>query len=281
MVDVEKEEQILKLRSEVEIYKAKARDYKTKLKFELEQFKQKALQQEKTNCFKDLERLGVRTNELERSLETKNSKIQEYVNQTDMYRAKITKVESEFKDTLALKETELAEAKDKIQRITNDFKKRLSQEKQKHDQERMSLELEDRDENIKKIRLEFILSNQRKMAMQQKYLEQQLDKDLKQLAQIMNKSEMDLKRDQLVPSGSAVARLQELYGCVTSSLMYTKRLVSFMVFEQDGGAGGADGKQASQGTFEDDASLDRMREIIEEEKGSEDEPSNMPNQLQT
>ena len=36
MVDVDKEEQILKLRSEVEIYKAKARDYKTKLKFELE-----------------------------------------------------------------------------------------------------------------------------------------------------------------------------------------------------------------------------------------------------
>ena len=32
MVDVDKEEQILKLRSEVEIYKAKARDYKTKLK---------------------------------------------------------------------------------------------------------------------------------------------------------------------------------------------------------------------------------------------------------
>ena len=35
----------------------------------------------------------------------------------------------------------------------------------------MQLELEDREENIKKIRLEFILSNQRKMAMQQKYLE--------------------------------------------------------------------------------------------------------------
>ena len=47
----------------------------------------------------------------------------------------------------------------------------------------------------------------------------------------MSKAEMDLKRDQLIPSGSAVARMQELYACVTSSLMYTKRLVSFMVFE--------------------------------------------------
>ena len=43
MVDVEKEEQILKLKSEVEIYKNKAREYKTKLKFELESFKRNAL----------------------------------------------------------------------------------------------------------------------------------------------------------------------------------------------------------------------------------------------
>ena len=43
----------------------------------------------------------------------------------------------------------------------------------------MQVDLEDREENMKKIRLEFILSNQRKMKMQQKYLEQQLDKDLK------------------------------------------------------------------------------------------------------
>ena len=129
------------------------------LKFELEQFKQKALQQEKTNCFKDYARLEVRTNELERQLDIKNSKIQDHMAQADTYRAKINKLESEFKDVIAQKETEIAEAKDKITRITSDFKKRLAQEKQKHDQERMQMELEDREENIKKIRLEYILSN--------------------------------------------------------------------------------------------------------------------------
>ena len=75
MVDVEKEEQILKLKSEVEIYKNKAREYKTKLKFELESFKRNALQQEKSNCFKDLARMEVELNEVKRSLETKNIKI--------------------------------------------------------------------------------------------------------------------------------------------------------------------------------------------------------------
>lgn len=80
-------------------------------------------------------------------------------------------MEEEFHEIISSKETELAEAKDKIQRITTDFKKRLAAEKQKNEQERMAMDLENRDESMKKIRLEFILSNQRKMKMQQKYLE--------------------------------------------------------------------------------------------------------------
>ena len=166
MVDVEKEEIILQLKAEVEIYKTKARDYKTKLKFELEQFKKNALQNEKNNCFKDLARIEVEVNELKRTIEAKNSKITDFGEQATAYRDKIAKMEEEFQEILASKETELAEAKDKISRITNDFKKRLAQEKQRHEQERMSLELEGREENMKKIRLEFFISNQRKMSMQ-------------------------------------------------------------------------------------------------------------------
>ena len=78
MVDVEKEEQILKLKSEVEIYKNKAREYKTKLKFELEAFKRNALQNEKNNCFKDLARMEVEVNDLKRQIESKDMKINEF-----------------------------------------------------------------------------------------------------------------------------------------------------------------------------------------------------------
>lgn len=179
MVDVEKEEQILKLKSEVEIYKNKAREYKTKLKFELEAFKRNALQNEKNNCFKDLARMEVEVNDLKRQIESKDMKINEYSEQSEAYRDKIAKMEEEYHEIISQKETELAEAKDKIQRITSDFKKRLATEKQKNEQERMSMDLENREESMKKIRLEFIMSNQRKMQMQQKYLEQQLDKDLR------------------------------------------------------------------------------------------------------
>lgn len=233
----------------MEIYKNKAREYKTKLKFELESFKRNALQQEKNNCFKDLARMEVELNELKRQIDTKDMKIAEYQEQAEAYRDKITKMEEEFNEILSSKETELAEARDKIQRITNDFKKRLATEKQKNEQERMAQEIESREENMKKIRLEFILSNQRKMQMQQKYLEQQLDKDLKQLSITINQAEMDLKRDQLIPSSSAIARIQELHQFMNSSLTYTKRLVSFMVFDQE------HDKSGHVSSLEEDASM--------------------------
>ena len=114
MVDVEKEEQILKLKSEVEIYKNKAREYKTKLKFELETFKRNSLQAEKNNCFKDLARMEVEVNEMKRQIEAKNRKLDEFQEQSENYRDKISKMEEEYFETISAKETELAEAKDKI-----------------------------------------------------------------------------------------------------------------------------------------------------------------------
>ena len=195
MVDVEKEEQILTLKSEVEIYKGKAKEYKTKLKFELEAFKRHSLQQEKNNCFKDLARMEVEVNEMKRQIEIKNMKITEFEEQSESYRDKIEKMEQEYHEIISAKETELSEAKDKIHRITSDFKKRLAAEKAKHESERMQNDLGDREENIKKVRVEFMLSNQRKMQMQQKYLQTQLDKDLRQLSVTMNQAEMDLKRE--------------------------------------------------------------------------------------
>ena len=93
------------------------------------------------------------------------------------------------------------------------------------------MELEERDANMKDVRLEFILNNQKKMQAQQKFLQQQLDKDLRQLATSMHKTELELKKDQLVSSSAAIGRLQDLHKIMSDSLKYTKRLVSFMVFD--------------------------------------------------
>ena len=103
--------------------------------------------------------MEVEVTDLKRQIEAKDMKINEFQEQSEAYRDKIAKMEEEYHDIISAKETELAEAKDKIQRITTDFKKRLASEKQKNEQERMTQDLESKEENMKKIRLEFILSN--------------------------------------------------------------------------------------------------------------------------
>ena len=49
----------------------------------------------------------------------------------------------------------------------------------------------------------------------------------------MEKTERELKKDQLVSSSAAIGRLQDLNTIMRNSLKFTKRLVSFMVFDQD------------------------------------------------
>ena len=63
---------------------------------------------------------------------------------------------------------------------------------------------------------------------------------MKQLSTSMHKTELELKKDQLVSSAAAIGRLQDLHKIMSDSLKYTKRLVSFMVFDQE-----ASGKQFS------------------------------------
>ena len=73
--------------------------------------------------------MEVEVNELKRTIESKNSKINDFGEQATAYRDKIAKMDEEFQEIITAKETELASAKDKILRITSDFKKRLSHEK--------------------------------------------------------------------------------------------------------------------------------------------------------
>lgn len=58
--------------------------------------------------------MEMELNETKRVLETKNSKIGGFLEEANAYREKIEKMEEEFHEIMSAKETELAEAKDKI-----------------------------------------------------------------------------------------------------------------------------------------------------------------------
>ena len=103
----------------------------------------------------------------------------EYEAQAQQYRDKIEKMEEEFKQILDDKETQLQAVNEKLDKSNRDFQKKLVAERQKREGVKMQMELEERDANMKDVRLEFILNNQKKMQAQQKFLQQQLDKDLR------------------------------------------------------------------------------------------------------
>ena len=81
-------------------------------------------------------------------------------------------MEEEFKQILDDKETQLQAVNEKLDKSNRDFQKKLVAERQKREGEKMQMELEERDANMKDVRLEFILNNQKKMQAQQKFLQQ-------------------------------------------------------------------------------------------------------------
>jgi len=49
----------------------------------------------------------------------------------------------------------------------------------------------------------------------------------------MNKTELELKKDQLISSTLALSRLQLLHKTMSESLKYMRKIVGFMVYDQD------------------------------------------------
>ena len=76
-----------------------------------------------------------------------------------VHRKKIEGLEAELEQKDAKLEEKSLEQNEKIERLTREFNKKLAIERQKREQERMHKDLKERDENLEKLRLEFLLTN--------------------------------------------------------------------------------------------------------------------------
>lgn len=65
----------------------------------------------------------------------------------------------------------------------------------------------------------------------------------------MNKTELELKKDQLINSSLALSRLQMLHKTMSDSLKYMRKVVGFMVFDEEGQG------QRDYSSLDDDASI--------------------------
>ena len=74
--------------------------------------------------------------------------------------------------------------------------------------------------------------------LQKKFLEKQLEKDIRELHLEMNKIQIEIQQDQLMNSSSALQRFHSVYQAVSDQLTYVQQIVGFMDFDQEGAPGG-------------------------------------------
>lgn len=80
--------------------------------------------------------------------------------------------------------------------------------------------------------------NNKKLMLQKKFLEKQLEKDIRELHLEMNKIQIEIQQDQLMNSSSALQRFHSVYQSVSDQLTYVQQIVGFMDFDQEGAPGG-------------------------------------------
>jgi hypothetical protein len=69
------------------------------------------------------------------------------------------------------------------------------------------LNIEEQDRTMNSLKLDYLINNNKKLQLQKKFLEKNLDKDLKNLATEMRKAEIDMQRDAFITSQHAQNRI--------------------------------------------------------------------------
>ena len=88
------------------------------------------------------------------------------------------------------------------------------------------------------LKLEQVMVNNKKLVLQKKFLEKQLEKDRREIHLEMNKIQIEIQQDQLMNSSSALQRFKGVYQAVSDQLAYVEQIVGFMDFDQEGAPGG-------------------------------------------
>lgn len=95
--------------------------------------------------------------------------------------------------------------------------------------------------------------NNKKLQLQKRFLEKQLEKDVREIHIEMNKIQIEIQQDQIMNSASALQRFKSVYQSVSDQLNYAQQIVGFMDFDQDVVGHGKKGGDESAGhqTFDD------------------------------
>ena len=71
--------------------------------------------------------------------------------------------------------------------------------------------MEEKERELFGLKLEQVLIHNKKLMLQKKFLEKQLEKDMRELNLEMNKIQIEIQQDQLVGPSTAQQRFKEVY----------------------------------------------------------------------
>ena len=126
----------------------------------------------------------------------------------------------------------------KLAQIQSRWEKKISKVEGKKEETQKRLNVEEKERELFGLKLEQVMVNNKKLMLQKKFLEKQLEKDIRELHLEMNKIQIEIQQDQLMNSSSALQRFHAVYQAVSDQLTYVQQIIGFMDFDQEGAPGG-------------------------------------------
>jgi len=92
----------------------------------------------------------------------------------------------------------------KLSHIDTKYAKKLTKMGTKKEDTQKKLNIEEKEREMFGLKLEQVMVNNKKLMLQKKFLEKQLEKDLREMHLEMNKIQIEIQQDQLMNSNAAL-----------------------------------------------------------------------------
>eukprot|EP00347_Sterkiella_histriomuscorum_P009856 403339614 len=229
----EKEEQIIKLKSEIIIYKNKIIAYKTKLRDSVNGYETKKLSEMHHKQENEIQQRDVQISNLELQLENLTLQNSEMTSKIEQQHNQIEQDKDQNQAQIYELNLIITQLSTRLQDIDKDHSQQLSKVDTIRDITQKRLNIEEKERSLNSLKLEYLINNYKKLQLQQRFLETTLEKDMKNLTQELRKAELEVQREVYVTSQSAQQRLNSMYSIIKESLRYVKDVIGFMNFDVD------------------------------------------------
>ena len=226
-----KEEQNIKLKSEIVIYKNKLQDQKVKMKEALSTFETEKINEMKTQIKDAIDLKDLEIAQLNEQLEIKTKQVTRLDTQVSELTQKFAVAEQDHEAEIAAKQLYIQNLTDELKGIDHTYSDRLQQVDTIRENTQKRLNIEEQERTMNSLKLDYLVNNNKKLQLQKRFLEKTLEKDLKNLTTEMRRAEIDMQRDAFLTSQAAQQKLNNMYLIVKESLSYVKEVVQFMNFE--------------------------------------------------